>query len=377
MVNFEGDAQDDGYIQSWRWYSNRDGFLSNEQSFSIHNLSIGWHEIRFRAMDEDGFWSDWNYASLEIQNQQPQAWIVDITPNPVQYNDLVFFNGDAFDNDGYIVEWVWNSSIDGFLSWNASFEEDKLSEGLHHISFMVMDDRGSWSEKAYFDLEVFVPPPNYPPVVDYITISPPESTEKGMSLEFQGQWFDDNNAVVEYEWYSSIDGLLSVDPSFISHELSLGTHEISLRVMDSEGLWSNYTYTNHEVFVIPMAEAGEDIEVLPYLPIQFSGVAFTDEDDVIVLYEWDFDGDGIFEWSSTETGLVTYVYNQDGVYHTEFRVTNSAGQIGVDLRIVTVSGAEEIEQIDEGTNTGLLPSLSITSVIFLFGLVSLIRSRRR
>ena len=80
------------------------------------------------------------------------------------------------------------------------------------------------------------------------------------------------------ECYSSIDGLLSIDPSFISHDLSLGTHEISLRVMDSEGLWGNYTYTTHEVFVIPMADAGEDIEVLPYLPIQFSGVAFTDED---------------------------------------------------------------------------------------------------
>jgi hypothetical protein len=338
---------------------------------------MGWHQISFRAEDNEGRWSNWDYASFDIQNQQPQAWIVDITPNPVQYHDLVFFNGDAFDNDGYIVEWVWNSSIDGFLSWNASFEEDKLSEGLHHISFVVRDDRGLWSEKAYFDLEVFVPPPNYPPVVDFITLTPSEPTDKGMPIEFEGQWHDDNNNVVEYEWFSSIDGLLSVDSQFMSHDLSLGMHEISLRVRDYEGLWSDYKYTTHEVFVIPMANAGEDIDVLPYLPIQFSGVGITDEEDIIVKYEWDFDGDGIFEWSSTETGLATYVYNQDGVYHTEFRVTNSAGYTALDDRIITVSSEEAIQQIDEEADSGFLPSLSVTSVIFLLGLISLIRNKRK
>jgi PKD repeat protein len=126
-----------------------------------------------------------------------------------------------------------------------------------------------------------------------------------------------------------------------------------------------------------MANAGEDVDVLPYLPIQFSGFGITDEDDVIVKYEWDFDGDGIFEWSSTETGLVTYVYNQDGVYHTEFRVTNSAGYTALDDRIVTVSSEEAIQQIDEETDSGFLPSLSVTSVIFLLGLISLIRNKRK
>ena len=76
-------------------------------------------------------------------------------------------------------------------------------------------------------------------------------------------------------------------------------------------------------------------------------------------------------------GLATYVYNQDGQYHAEFRVTNSAGYIGIDQRIITVNGAEEVEQFEENAESGLLPSLSVTSVIFLFGLISLIHSKRR
>jgi hypothetical protein len=381
VVHFDGDGHDeDGYIVNWSWYSHRDGYLSSSQSFSTGDLSVGGHQITFCAVDNDGFWSHCDYSNLtieEVPNDRPQAWIDDINPNPAEYQLPVFFFGDAFDNDGYIVEWIWNSSIDGFLSDDAMFESDNLSIGMHSISFMAMDDRGSWSEAAYITLEVFEAPPNYPPVVDSITLTPSEPTEKGMQIEFEGQWSDDNNNVVEYEWYSSIDGLLSADSQFVSHDLSLGMHEISLRVMDYEGLWSDYKYTTHEVFVIPMANAGEDVDVLPYLPIQFSGFGITDEDDVIVKYEWDFDGDGIFEWSSTETGLVTYVYNQDGVYHTEFRVTNSAGYTALDDRIVTVSSEEAIQQIDEETDSGFLPSLSVTSVIFLLGLISLIRNKRK
>ncbi|SVA45396.1 uncharacterized protein METZ01_LOCUS98250, partial [marine metagenome] len=33
----------------------------------------------------------------------------------------------------------------------------------------------------------------------------------------------------------------------------------------------------------------------PGVPLQFSG-AGTDEDGTIAKYEWDFDGDGVFEW---------------------------------------------------------------------------------
>ena len=65
------------------------------------------------------------------------------------------------------------------------------------------------------------------------------------------------------------------------------------------------------------------------------------------------------------------------VYHTEFRVTNSAGYTALDDRIVTVSSEEAIQQIDEEADSGFLPSLSVTSVIFLLGLISLIRNKRK
>ena len=100
----------------------------------------------------------------------------------------------------------------------------------------------------------------------------------------------------------------------------------------------------------------------------------SDDDGNVIEFEWKFEN---LEWSSTETGLVTYVYNQDGVYHTEFRVTNSAGYTALDDRIVTVSSEEAIQQIDEETDSGFLPSLSVTSVIFLLGLISLIRNKRK
>jgi predicted MPP superfamily phosphohydrolase len=53
----------------------------------------------------------------------------------------------------------------------------------------------------------------------------------------------------------------------------------------------------------PIADAGEDVQAHPpTIPVKFdgSGSHHTDPSRKIVLYEWDFDGDGVYDYSSTE-----------------------------------------------------------------------------
>ena len=45
----------------------------------------------------------------------------------------------------------------------------------------------------------------------------------------------------------------------------------------------------------------------------------------IALYEWDFDGDGSYEWNSTSNGIVDYTYESKGKYLPKFRVTTTNG----------------------------------------------------
>jgi PKD repeat protein/predicted phosphohydrolase len=68
----------------------------------------------------------------------------------------------------------------------------------------------------------------------------------------------------------------------------------------------------------PIADAGEDVQAYPpTIPVSFdgSGSHHTDPSRKIVLYEWDFDGDGVYDYSSTEPAAEhTYpaYYNPDG-----------------------------------------------------------------
>lgn len=97
----------------------------------------------------------------------------------------------------------------------------------------------------------------------------------------------------------------------------------------------------------PLAFAGQNATGTPGVPLQFSG-AGTDEDGTIAKYEWDFDGDGIFEWSSTENGRELNIYNNEGTYTATLRVTDNDGFISSDN--VTVIISEKTIQLDDDGN---------------------------
>ena len=69
--------------------------------------------------------------------------------------------------------------------------------------------------------------------------------DPGDTLEIQGlgQDSDETPQISAYEWTSSIDGVISTSATLsrTAESLSPGVHQISLRVQDSEGLWSEPT----------------------------------------------------------------------------------------------------------------------------------------
>jgi hypothetical protein len=87
-------------------------------------------------------------------NIPPVAYIDSITPSPAVEGDAVSFTGHGEDEDGSVVAYDWRSSIDGFLSDQASFSASSLSVGNHTIYFKVQDDDGAWSEEVSASLEV-------------------------------------------------------------------------------------------------------------------------------------------------------------------------------------------------------------------------------
>ena len=123
--------------------------------------------------------------------------------------------------------------------------------------------------------------------------------------------------------------------------------------------------SNEPVPGTPTAIAGQDVVIIPGGTVQFNG-AGTDDDGSIVKYEWDFDGDGVYEWSSEENGRTTNIYNNPGTYIPTLRVTDNDGKFATDSLTVTVKSPEE---------EGRLSSVSLLAVLTLLGIVSILRRR--
>ena len=74
--------------------------------------------------------------------------------------------------------------------------------------------------------------------------------------------------------------------------------------------------------------------------VYFDGSTFSsDPDGAIVNYEWDFDGDGTYDWDNAATGATTHIYTIAGIYTAQLRVTDNDGMADTDTVVVTVNAS--------------------------------------
>jgi PKD repeat protein len=172
----------------------------------------------------------------------------------------VSFEGSGED-DGSISSYNWESDLDGFLSSRNTFSAFTLSVGVHIISFTVRDNKGAWSEADIMTVTVLKIPENILPTAIIDEVAPARATE-GEDVNFVGHGEDEDGAIEEYFWESDLDGLLSDERSFVTNDLSVGNHLITLRVRDEVGDWSE---TDEIVIIVEEKEednffAGFDLQ---------------------------------------------------------------------------------------------------------------------
>lgn len=93
----------------------------------------------------------------------------------------------------------------------------------------------------------------------------------------------------------------------------------------------------------PTADAGDDVTAYVGESVSFEGTG-TDIDGTIELYEWDFDGNGAYDWSSATTGSATHTYYIAGTYIATLRVTDNDGLKDTDKRTITTESGTEDER---------------------------------
>ena len=230
---------DGGSIVKYNWSSSLDGYMGNESEFSSRELSNGTHVISVHALDDKGIWSDERSMTITV-NGRPRAEIVNVSKTRVTQGDPISFTGKGTDGGSIeLYEWSTSPTVILYSGVESHLDTSLYENGTNTIYLRVQDDHGAWSDKASTQVGV-----NGIPIawIDHVSKL---KAEEGDQIFFRAGGEDDS-AIVEYLWESSLDGVLyrGPDEEFRIDSLSRGIHTINLTVKDDEGVWSSAAVTN-------------------------------------------------------------------------------------------------------------------------------------
>ncbi len=323
-IPFNSIANDvDGSIADYEWTSDLDGPLGNSSNFE-KTLSTGTHIISLTVIDSDGKVAKANIKISVVSNLPPTASINSPEDGSVFTNgSSITLSGSGADSDGSIVAYRWVSDKDGDLSTNSSFSISSLSLGLHSIILTVTDDKGA---QGSAQVNILI---NDPPTASIDSPFSGSVFNPGDLISFVGSGTDSDGTIISQSWESSLNGSISSEVAFETSSLSIGSHVITFTVTDNHDA-SVSAHITIRVNSPPTADiTSPDRGVFNPGEVVFDGIG-TDVDGNIILYEWDFEGDGNFDYSSPTTALASRLYSIPRSYTAIFRVTDNDDASAVD-----------------------------------------------
>lgn len=130
------------------------------------------------------------------------------------------------------------------------------------------------------------------------------------------QWDLDGNSTFEYSD--------TVGRNYSYTYNTPGTYQTKLRITDS----INRQDTQTVAIVVNNAPPVVTASAQPsngQVPLSVNFTVSATDNEGIGKYEWDFQGDGVFDYSSTTTGNTSFVYTTVGTYYPKLRVTDKLG----------------------------------------------------
>ncbi len=224
------------------------------------------------------------YSALSDQPLPPALAITAPTNNSVVIQGTpVTLTGNASDGlDGIISSnIVWTSNRQGSLGTGATLTLTNLVAGFHTISATVTDTRGMTAGQS---LTITVR--NTTPTVSVASPISGAAYSVGKPINFSGSASDqqDGNISSSMTWTSDLQGQIGTGGSFTRSDLAVGTHTVTVRVVDSGNLTSTATFT---VSVVESAGSAPSVTitsptsgttVIAGVPVTFTGSASDTQD---------------------------------------------------------------------------------------------------
>jgi PKD repeat protein/Tol biopolymer transport system component len=234
---------------------------------------------------------------------------------------------------GSIVRYRWDFQGDGTFDTSDAVAQDFTRVFNQAGTFKpVLEVTNNLGQKAT-DTCTIVVSGNAPRASATAT---PSNGPVPLAVNFSCTATDPDGTIAKFEWDFDGDGVFdfsSTTTGSASHTYpGVGTFVATCRVTDNTGLSSLARTTTTVIRPAPPGSPTVTATATPAtgnapLTVNFNGSAV--DDGTIVKWEWDFDGDGVFDFVSTTSPATSFVYTNAGVFGAALRATDNDGLTGI------------------------------------------------
>ena len=324
-LRFQDESSDEeSDIVAWAW-SFGDGGTATEQHPEHTYAHAGQYTVSLVVHDGQAH-RGVQSQSLVVANRPPEAGFSFGNLSPSQGETIVLDASRSVDPDGTIVSYAWDLDGDGAFDLETDAPTLELvceRGGDLSVALVVADDQGDLSLPAAGTVYV-----NHAPVAQFTASSP--VVDEREAVRFSDCSYDPDGEILTWRWEFG-DGLGGLSPSPEHVYGNDGTYPVSLSVEDDDGA-TGTTAISISVHNLPPRPAlsVDALERDTGQPFAFDASGSNDPSPCgrITAYEWDYDGDGCYDESTTLPG-VRRTFDQDGTFSVRVRVTDDDGAAGV------------------------------------------------
>jgi PKD repeat protein len=341
--NASSSADPDGTVTKYEWDLDGNGSFETSTGATATTTRTyptpGDRTIGLRVTDSNGATAT-TANTLTVQNRLPTASFT-AAPNPTLSGTTVNYTATASDPDGTIAKYEWD--LDG----NGSFETDTgttasaatayATPGARAVALRVTDNSGGATTTATQTVTI----QNRAPTASFTATPNPVPT--GTAVNFSAATSaDPDGTIAKYEW--DLDGNGSFETNTGTTATTSRTYttsgevKVALRITDNNNATATTTVTVNVQNRPPVASfTAVPNPVTAGTTVNYTATA-TDPDGTIAKYEWDLDGNGSFETSSTTNNKASRSYSSAAEPKVSLRVTDNKGATTTVVQTIVVRG---------------------------------------
>jgi PKD repeat protein len=333
----------------WRWFNAAD--MAQLPLGSLANYTLPDGRV-FAAVVVAGN-ADVKLDQIRLGGQPPQVqFSQDTSAGAVPLT--VTFAFSATDADGTVALYEIDFDGDGTYDFSSpgagSTPHDYTAAGSFYPTLRVTDDAGLATTSQ---LNVAAANPGGSGPAPNMTYNPPDGGAAPLVVQFDGSTSTDaDGTIVDYAWDFDGDGVWDIHgaETMPQHTYpNAGTFYPRLRVIDNDGHRStlsalpiNVTDPNNHA-PVGVLQVTRVTDTFPET-FAFDASASFDSDGTIARYEWDFDGDGVYELNSGTDPTVQHSYYQQADFLPAVRVTDNdtATDVATAQHLPVVTGWQSV-----------------------------------